>query len=322
VWALSKVNVRDQKRVDCIRKVFTVAGMHAQPALFEGLQLSDIVNVAQVPKYSPFRYPGGKTWLVPRIRKWLRSQSGSPIKFYEPFAGGGIVSLTVAFEQLADHVTMVELDSEVAAVWTTIIDGNADWLANRIVNFDLTLDTLQKTLEKKTTAIHEVAFKTILKNRTFHGGILAGGSGVLKHGENGKGIHSRWYATTLKKRILNIKTVRDRIMFLQDDGLNIIKKYRGNKNAVWFIDPPYTVKGTGKRAGTRLYKHCELDHDRLFNLMSKTAGDFLMTYDNDNAVRELAQRYSFDFEAIAMKGTHHAEMKELLIGRDLNWVRS
>lgn len=56
--------------------------------------------------------------------------------------------------------------------------------------------------------------------------------------------------------------------------------------------------------------------------MSKTAGDFLMTYDNDSAVRELARQYSFDFEAIAMKGTHHAEMKELLIGRDLNWART
>lgn len=296
--------------------------MSAQPALFEGLELSDIVNVAQVPKYSPFRYPGGKTWLVPRIRKWLRSLSGSPIKFYEPFAGGGIVSLTVAFEHLANHVTMVELDAEVAAVWKTIIEGNADWLANRIVSFNLTQETLETTLAKRTLATHEIAFKTILKNRTFHGGILAEGSGVLKHGENGKGIHSRWYAATLKKRILNIKTVRDRITFLQDDAFNIIKKYRANKNAVWFIDPPYTVTGKGKRAGSRLYKHCELDHERLFSLISKASGSFLMTYDNDDAVRELTKKYSFDFEAISMKGTHHAEMKELLIGRDLSWVRT
>lgn len=33
----------------------------------------------------------------------------------EPFAGGGIVSLTVAFEQLAERVTMVELDDDVKA---------------------------------------------------------------------------------------------------------------------------------------------------------------------------------------------------------------
>lgn len=51
------------------------------------------------------------------------------------------------------------------------------------------------------------------------------------------------------------------------------------------------------------------------------SGSFLMTYDNDQSVRELAQSYSFDFEPIAMKGTHHTEMSELLIGRDLHWVR-
>ena len=32
-----------------------------------------IVNVASVPHRSPFRYPGGKTWLAPRVRQWLLS---------------------------------------------------------------------------------------------------------------------------------------------------------------------------------------------------------------------------------------------------------
>jgi len=30
-----------------------------------------VTNVAQVKHLSPFRYPGGKTWLVPETRKWL-----------------------------------------------------------------------------------------------------------------------------------------------------------------------------------------------------------------------------------------------------------
>ncbi len=31
-----------------------------------------VVNVATVPHRSPFRYPGGKTWLVPRVPDLLR----------------------------------------------------------------------------------------------------------------------------------------------------------------------------------------------------------------------------------------------------------
>ena len=37
-----------------------------------------IVNVASVPQRSPFRYPGGKTWLVPRLRRWLSSLPSKP----------------------------------------------------------------------------------------------------------------------------------------------------------------------------------------------------------------------------------------------------
>jgi DNA adenine methylase len=64
-----------------------------------------------------------------------------------------------------------------------------------------------------------------------------------------------------------------------------------------------------------------LDHEKLFKLTSEVAGDFLMTYDDAQDVRELATRHGFDTELIAMKNTHHAAMKELLIGRDLGWAR-
>lgn len=46
-----------------------------------------------------------------------------------------------------------------------------------------------------------------------------------------------------------------------------------------------------------------------------------MTYDNAGSVLELAGKFGFDTQSVAMKNTHHAEMSELLIGRNLNWVR-
>ncbi|MFA7171836.1 MAG: hypothetical protein WC340_00225 [Kiritimatiellia bacterium] len=42
------------------------------------------VNVASVPQLSLFRYPGGKTWFVPRLREWLRSQPSKPKILIEP----------------------------------------------------------------------------------------------------------------------------------------------------------------------------------------------------------------------------------------------
>src|SRR2546423_3324198 len=255
-----------------------------QAALFSHMGLNKVVNVASVPQRSPFRYPGGKTWLVPRIRQWLAGRSGRPSEFIEPFAGGGIVSLTVAAEKLAKHVTMVELDSQVAAVWQAIIEhGEGAWLAEKIVCFKLTHDTLKEALSKKASSVRESAFQTILKNRTYRGGILAPGSAPLKHGENGKGISSRWYPETLKKRILGIDAMRERITFIKDDGVEVIRRNAHKRHAAFFIDPPYTAGG--KRAGSRLYAHFEVNHEELFRVISEAAGDFLMTYDDAGDVR-------------------------------------
>ncbi len=113
----------------------------AQATLFDRPSLlpeRHIVNVASVKQLSPFRYPGCKTWLMPEVRKWLRHKKENPSEFIELFAGGGIVGLTVAAENLADHVTMIELDPDVAAVWQTIFSGDAEWLAQQIIKFDLT----------------------------------------------------------------------------------------------------------------------------------------------------------------------------------------
>ena len=45
-----------------------------------------------------------------------------------------------------------------------------------------------------------------------------------------------------------------------------------------------------------------------------------MTYDNAEEVLALAKRHGFETKAVSMKNTHHAEMDELLIGRNLSWV--
>jgi DNA adenine methylase len=292
-----------------------------QIPLWDDSMPTPVVNVASVPQRSPFRYPGGKTWLIPRIRQWLSRLPAQPAKFIEPFAGGAIVGLTVAFEQLADQVVLVERDEQVAAVWHTIINtqDGAEWLADQIADFRLTPEAAQTLLSSPTRSLKEKAFRTIIQNRISHGGILAPGAGTLKHGENGKGILSRWYPETLKRRILDIARIKDRIKFIRGDGFEIIRKNAQSANTVFFIDPPYTA--SSKKAGTRLYKYHQVNHEELFRLAARIKGDFLMTYDDAEEVRALAVKHRFETRLVAMSSTHHATMNELLIGRDLAWVR-
>lgn len=281
------------------------------------LALNQVINVASVTQLSPFRYPGGKTWLVPRVIKWLKSRPRIT-EFVEPFVGGGIVSLTVADQDLADHLILVEKDEQVVAVWKTIFEGETEWLVNEILNFEISYENVVRRLQNRATSQKELAFQTILKNRTFHGGILAPGSAPLKHGENGKGIRSRWYPETLVKRIRRITAFASKVTVVHGDGIDVITEFSQHKNAAFFIDPPYSA--AGKRAGRRLYTHFELDHHRLFEVASRSKGDFLMTYDDNAEIRGLAGKFNFECKLVAMKNTHHAEMKELLIGRELSWV--
>ncbi len=280
-----------------------------------------VVNVASVPHRSPFRYPGGKTWFVPKVRQWLRSLPVQPKALIEPFAGGAIIGLTVAFEKLAGSVVLVEKDEQVAAVWQTIInsDDGAEWLAEKIVNFKPTPESVRTLLSSETSSLRDLAFKTIIQNRVSHGGILAEGAGLVKNGEKGKGILSRWYPATLKRRILDIASVKHSLKFINGDGFQIIKKFSDSTEVVFFVDPPYTA--SKKKAGSRLYKYHQVDHEELFKLMSEVKGDFLMTYDDAEEVRDLAKKHNFETHLVAMTNTHNATMTELVIGRDLGWVK-
>ncbi|MBR5168387.1 MAG: DNA adenine methylase [Salinivirgaceae bacterium] len=271
--------------------------------------MHNVTNVASVPQRSPFRYPGGKTWLVPTARKWF-SLANADSYLVEPFAGGGIISLTAAAEGYFKHVTMVELDDDVAATWQTILSDDNQWLIKQISTFDVTAENINYVINHASDGIKQRAFATIVRNRTNHGGILARGSGLIKSGENGKGLSSRWYPATLIKRISEVNRNRDRISFIHGDAFEFMEQKLFDPNAYFFIDPPYTI------AGRRLYNHFDVDHRRIFELASKMQGHFLMTYDDTLEVRSWADEFNLPYMTIPMQTTHLVTKEELLISND------
>lgn len=273
-----------------------------------------LTNVSSVPQRSPFRYPGGKTWLVPIARQWLGSLGGVPPLLVEPFAGGGGIGLMAAFEKKVEKVLLVELDPDVAAVWRVLLSSEAKSLSQRILAFDCRLEEVQKALaEPDPTAVGR-AFQTILRNRVSRGGILAPGAGFTKNGEAGKGIASRWYPETLSDRIDAIHEQAGRIDFVEADGIATLCEHAEDESAVFFIDPPYPV------AGRRLYRFHDLDHRRLFATMARLKGRFLATYDHNPDIEALAREFGFQTKLTPMKSTHHAKKFELLISRNLDWL--
>ena len=246
-----------------------------------------VVNVATVPQRSPLRYPGGKTWLVPHIREWLRHTQ--PEILIEPFAGGGIVSLTAIMEDLVADCVMIEIDRDVAAFWRTALE-NGDGLIAQIAQFVPTIDKLRLLENAPPATVLEHGFRTLVLNRTRRGGVLARGASFSKNGENGRGVLSRWYPETLAARLAAIQGHADRIAFYEGDGTKLLPVLlRGwGKDAAVFLDPPYTGQG-GKKSGLRLYEHSAIDHRGLFRVLADTEANFLMTYDAAPEIIELVQ---------------------------------
>ena len=284
------------------------AGLHHAQAI---PVLSDqVVNVASVPQRSPLRYPGGKTWLVPEIRKWLHGLDFRPSVFVEPYAGGGIASLTAVMDGYVDKAVLCEKDPEIANLWQCLID-DPEQLAQRVENFVPTIDNVRTVFEDTSAHGANAGFRTLLRNRINRGGIIAKGASMMKQGENNHGIASRWYPDTLADRIRTIGVHACQFDVFQGDGASLVALCRDDQSAAFFVDPPYTA--AGKRAGKRLYTYNQVDHQELFDRMSDVRGAFMMTYDESPEVIELARSRGFHLAKVAMKNTHHAVMYELLI---------
>ncbi len=72
-------------------------------------------------------------------------------------------------------------------------------------------------------------------------------------------------------------------------------------DVTYYIDPPYTAPG--KRAGRRLYTYSEIDHERLFDLCMGIPGNFLISYDDADAVAEMTEKHGFHTTKVPMKAS-------------------
>ena len=278
------------------------------------------VNVASVPQRSPLRYPGGKTWLIPHIRCWLGKINPSSRLLIEPFAGGGIVSLTAVMEGLTERCIMSELDPDVAAFWQAALRSGPD-LCDKVLRFRLSREAVEAVAKVRPSDPVEHGFRTLVLNRTRRGGILAPGAALSRAGENGKGVASRWYPETIVSRLREIAEHAHRIRFRETDGIGLLEELLGRvgtgpecpSDPVVFADPPYTAGG--KRAGRRLYAHNEIDYRRLFELLADSRACFLMTYDRSSEILALTRKCGFHAVQVTMKNTHHNRIPELIITR-------
>lgn len=166
----------------------------------------------------------------------------------------------------------------------------------------------------------EFAFQVLVRNRTTRAGIIAPGAGLLNRGENGRGIGSRWYPQTLRKRGEAIRALRHRLTFIEADGFNMLKESRSDETTVVFADPPYL--GGSSSPGKRLYAQSDVRAEDLIRELAQRHGQFALTYHAEPFIADLAHQFQLSAALIRMRDAHHRSQGEWLIlnaGKEREW---
>ncbi len=241
--------------------------------------------------YSPLRYPGGKSKLVPYVREILRINNLEGGTYVEPFAGGAAIAWDLLLNGLVSDVYINDLNNSIYSFWYSVLNYS-DALCQKIYEVSVTVDEWHNQREiykSEDVSILDKGFSVFFLNRTNRSGILNGGViGGLKQNGNYK-VDCRFNKDDLIVKIENISKYKDRIFLTNLDAANFIDEelpFVGCKCLV-NIDPPYYVNGK------KLYQNYFIhdDHYRLFCSVKNIKQQWIVTYDDTPEINDIYSEY-------------------------------
>ena len=244
---------------------------------------------------SPLRYPGGKSALFELTSELLRENRLTKRTYAEPFAGGAGLALRLLFEGAARRIVLNDLDSGIYSFWDAVLN-NTEQFIDTMRSTPVTVDEWihQRHIHRSsTTPSFELAFATFFLNRTNRSGVIKGG---VIGGLDQKGAYKigcRYNIDDLADKITRIGRYRDDIELRQLDGEVFLREIDTRKRVMFFIDPPYYLKGSGLY--TNFY--VPADHQRLASTIHELDNPWILTYDNTPEITRLYPhhyQHSFD----------------------------
>lgn len=235
--------------------------------------------------------------MAPALARLLELQcTGMDVEVWvEPFAGGAGAGLWMLEMDVVPEVWLVEKHPALATFWQVVArEGEA--LAQLIERETPTLprwhaarETVGRVLGGEMLDPMQVALAAFLVNRCSRSGIVAPRSGPIG-GNRQDGAHKitdRWNGPALAERIRRIADHgrRGRLQVHHADAIDMIRDLpkSGIEDELFlFVDPPYL------REGNRLYQKGMDDglHTELAAALTACPSPWLLTYDNEPAVRE------------------------------------
>lgn len=267
--------------------------------------------------YSPLRYPGGKTSLFEYFAGVIAKHDWKDVVYIEPFAGGAGAALSLLFLEKVKSIVINDYDPAIHAFWDAAVN-RTDELMELIQTTPVTVEEWekQKVVYKQADASDSLrlGFATFFLNRTNRSGILNAGPIGGKSQAGQWKLDARYNRQAIIDKLKLLSLYRDRITVLNEDGVNVIKRYAKNDTSFFYVDPPYYVKGAELYLNS--FKH--EDHQKLADTLNNfSSAKWLLSYDNDQNILNMYP--DFNHEVFSLKYSAHHNTKsgsELMIFSD------
>lgn len=242
------------------------------------------------------QYPGRKCWFLRHAAKYFRIHPCQTL--IEPFAGSGLVGLSLLHAGIIDRLVLVEKDERMICLLEGLLDDPT--LADRYVAFSCTTANVKGLLRSEKSA-----FRYLVQSRCSNRAKFDGGLRTV--------IDERWCRDMVVRNIRRVYALRDRITVVESDGLEVMRQYSDDPNVGCFADPPYSADAISK--GHTMYRHHKLNHQKLFSILAGWRGPWLLTEDNSPMVRSLALCYRFRSKRVEMNTSDNRKTTELVLRR-------
>jgi len=246
---------------------------------------------------STLLYPGRKQWFVPRAADFFRVNPCQTL--IEPFAGSGVVGLSLLDAEVIDRLVLVEKDPRIVCLLKGLLEDPD--LADRYAAFRCTRANVEALMESE-----KGAFRWLVQTRCSNRGRFSGGLRTR--------IDSRWCRNFVVANIRRVYAMGGRVEVIEGDGLEVMRQYSDDPNVGCFADPPYTADAASN--GHHLYRYHKLNHQKLFSMLARWRGPWLLTEDYSRMVRRLALCYRLASEQILMTTADNTKKKELVLWRE------
>lgn len=263
---------------------------------------------------TPWRYPGGKSKLAPRVAELINELVAAgrltpgQIRIAEPFAGGAGVSCNLLLDERVDYVNLNDVDRGVSGFWAIAL-RYPNVFIEKIKSVELSVEEWERQRELyRNGNCLEAGFAAFFLNRVNYSGILSANpiGGLDQSGKNK--IDARFNREELIKKIEALSVKRNRVGVTAQSFQHFIPAFDKTPTLL-YVDPPYW------KQGDKLYP-CYMkraDHVLLRDLLAKLESPWLLSYDDVPEIRELYRDFQIEKVDVRYSARRIKQETELLI---------